>query len=142
MAMRSAEVRKYQRKSTQAYAVCGNTAVRPVKEEDRSTFSVVRASGCPDRTAEEMLALTRAGETLSALMGLIETVLIFLVFRLSLSYVPVFAVGVLWISLTILSGVFLDRILPVLYMIRVLIRCMCGGTEDSVNSLVSDRRFR
>lgn len=138
-------MKKYQRRSIQAYVVCGNTAVKPADEEDRSVFPVVLASGCPDGTAETVTELTRAGEVLSALMGVIETVLIFLIFRLSLSYVPVLAVGVLWISLTILSDVFLEWLLPALNTLRVLIRCMRGrlckfiGVGPAVS--VAQRRF-
>ena len=57
--------------------------------------------------------LTGMGVVVSALLGLLETCLIFLGLRLSFSFIPVFSVAVLWASLSILTGAFLELLLSI-----------------------------
>ena len=57
--------------------------------------------------------LTGMGGVVSALLGLLETCLIFLGLRLSFSFIPVFSVAVLWASLSILTGAFLELLLSI-----------------------------
>lgn len=65
--------------------------------------------------------LTGMGVVVSALLGLLETCLIFLGLRLSFSFIPVFSVAVLWTSLSILTGAFLNFCFPFLVRACILI---------------------
>lgn len=70
-------------------------------------------AGVQERADDVVTELTGAGIAVSVLLGLLETCLIFLGLRLSFSFIPVFSVAVLWASLAILTGAFLEFLLSI-----------------------------
>lgn len=97
-----------------AYAVYGNTAAvaELTLAEDRKRQFTMMAGG-QERADDVVTELTGAGIAVSVLLGLLETCLIFLGLRLSFSFIPVFSVAVLWASLAILTGAFLEFLLSI-----------------------------
>lgn len=113
---RSIGMKEKQKRSVRAYTVYGNTATvtELAPEEDTGRqFTVI--SGTEKQTDPDGMGmtteLTGAGIAVSVLLGLLETCLIFLTLKLSLSFIPVFAVAMLWVSLAILTGAFLELLL-------------------------------
>lgn len=97
-----------------AYAVYGNTAaaVKLTLAEDRKRqLSVI--AGVQEHADDMVIELTGAGIAVSMLLGLLETCLIFLGLQFSFSFIPVFSVAVLWVSLAILTGAFLEFLLSI-----------------------------
>ena len=107
---------KEKKKSMRTYAVYGNTAAAAelILAEDRKRHFTVIAGGKEQNGDCGMVTeLTGMGGVVSALLGLLETCLIFLGLRLSFSFIPVFSVAVLWASLSILTGSFLELLLSI-----------------------------
>ncbi|MFR8074593.1 MAG: hypothetical protein ACLU6H_07695 [Lachnospiraceae bacterium] len=108
---------KEKKKSMRTYAVYGNTAAAAAElilAEDRKRHFTVIAGGKEQNGDCGMATeLTGMGGVVSALLGLLETCLIFLGLRLSFSFIPVFSVAVLWASLSILTGAFLELLLSI-----------------------------
>ena len=106
---------KEKKKSMRTYAVYGNTAAAElILAEDRKRHFTVIAGGKEQNGDCGMATeLTGMGVVVSALLGLLETCLIFLGLRLSFSFIPVFSVAVLWASLSILTGAFLELLLSI-----------------------------
>ena len=107
-------MKEKQRRSMRAYAVYGNTAAvaELTLAEDRKRQFTMMAGG-QERADDVVTELTGAGIAVSVLLGLLETCLIFLGLRLSFSFIPVFSVAVLWASLAILTGAFLEFLLSI-----------------------------
>lgn len=109
-------MKKRQRRSVRAYAVYGNIAAAvelTLEEDSRRSFTVVTGAKKQNGACDMVTELTGAGIAVSVLLGLLETCLIFLGLRLSFSFIPVFAVAVLWASLAILTGAFLELLLSI-----------------------------
>ena len=109
------ETMKEKKKSMRTYAVYGNTAAAElILAEDRKRHFTVIAGGKEQNGDCGMATeLTGMGVVVSALLGLLETCLIFLGLRLSFSFIPAFSVAVLWASLSILTGAFLELLLSI-----------------------------
>lgn len=108
--------KKEKKRSMRAYAVYGNTAAAAelILAEDRKRHFTVIAGGKEQNDDCGMATeLTCMGAVVSALLGLLETCLIFFGLRLSFSFIPVFSVAVLWASLSILTGAFLELLLSI-----------------------------
>ena len=90
-------------------------AAELILAEDRKRHFTVIAGGKEQNGDCGMATgLTGMGGVVSALLGLLlETCLIFLGLRLSFSFIPVFSVAVLWASLSILTGAFLELLLSI-----------------------------
>lgn len=111
-------MKEKKKRSVRVYAVYGNTATvteLALEEEAGRQFTVISWTEKP-AGADGMgmtTELTGAGIAVSVLLGLLETCLIFLTLKLSLSFIPVFAIAVLWVSLAILTGAFLELLLSI-----------------------------
>ena len=82
-------------------------------ENRKRQFTVIAGGKEQNGDCGMATELTGMGVVVSALLGLLETCLIFLGLRLSFSFIPVFSVAVLWASLSILTGAFLELLLSI-----------------------------
>lgn len=109
-------VMKEKKRSMRAYGVYGNTAAAAeliLAEDRKRQFTVIAGGKEQNGDCGMATELTGMGAVVSALLGLLETCLIFLGLRLSFSFIPVFSVAVLWASLSILTGAFLELLLSI-----------------------------
>lgn len=105
-----------QKRKMRAYAVYGNTAAVAeliLEEDTRKQFTVSAGAKEQNGSCDKVTELTGAGIAVSAMLGLVETCLIFLGLQLSFSFIPTFSVVVLWASLAILTGTFLEFLLSI-----------------------------
>ena len=109
-------MKEKKKRSMRAYAVYGNTAAAAeliLAEDRKRQFTVIAGGKEQNGDCGMATELTGMGSVVSALLGLLETCLIFLGLRLSFSFIPVFSVAVLWASLSILTGAFLELLLSI-----------------------------
>ena len=109
-------VMKKKKRSMRAYVVYGNTAAAAeliLAEDRKRQFTVIAGGKEQNGDCGMATELTGMGAVVSALLGLLETCLIFFGLRLSFSFIPVFSVAVLWASLSILTGAFLELLLSI-----------------------------